>query len=144
MEQHSRRHVRIAVMSVVFSALGKGDSAAVCLASMQEMPNAPVASSTLDDELAQNLICVFDLRFADIEQWIQTAYDRPLTHMTAVERAVISVAVSELLAYPQTPANIIINEFIEIAKIYGTDGGPALVNGILDNIVTVLRPSTGA
>lgn len=58
-----------------------------------------------------------------------------IDRMPAVDRNILRMAVYELLYSSEalTP-NIIINEAIEIAKIYGTDNSPKFINGILGKL----------
>ncbi|HVP14062.1 MAG TPA: transcription antitermination factor NusB, partial [Terriglobales bacterium] len=49
-------------------------------------------------------------------------------------------AVAELLARPGTPAPIVLDEAIEIARRYGSEESGAFVNGVLDQVARRLRP----
>ncbi len=49
-----------------------------------------------------------------------------------VDKTILRLAVYELKYEPQTPAQVAINEAIELAKIFGSDESAAFINGILD------------
>lgn len=51
-----------------------------------------------------------------------------------IERAILRLGVYELCFTP-TDAPIVINEAIELAKLYGSDNAPRFINGVLDAIV---------
>lgn len=51
-----------------------------------------------------------------------------------IERALLRLGVYEL-CFTSTDAPIVINEAIELAKLYGSDNAPRFVNGVLDAIV---------
>ena len=51
-----------------------------------------------------------------------------------IDRAIISLAVTELKYYGSTPVSVVINEAVELAKKYGTDKSYSFVNGILKSI----------
>lgn len=51
-----------------------------------------------------------------------------------IERAILRLGVYELCFTP-TDAPIIINEAIELAKLYGSDNAPRFINGVLDAII---------
>lgn len=53
--------------------------------------------------------------------------------MARVDRNVLRVATWELL-HTDTPARVVINEAVEIARTFGAEGSPAFVNGILDKL----------
>lgn len=59
--------------------------------------------------------------------------------MARVDRALLRLAAFELLYCPDTPASVILNEAIEIAKRYGTKESPAFVNGLLDQLAKTHR-----
>jgi transcription antitermination protein NusB len=54
--------------------------------------------------------------------------------MAAVDRNVIRAAVAELIGYPQTPAPIIINEALEIARKFSSPEAVNFINGVLDSV----------
>ena len=64
-----------------------------------------------------------------------------LSRMAPVDLALLRMATYELMFVPETPAAVILNEAIEIAKCYGTRESPAFVNGLLDKIAHNLAGS---
>ncbi len=50
-----------------------------------------------------------------------------------VDRNILRLALYELL-YTATPPEVVINEAVELAKTYGTEHAPAVINGILDRV----------
>jgi N utilization substance protein B len=72
----------------------------------------------------------------------QAAQNYELSRISAVDRNVLRVAVYEMLACPDVPPVVSINEAIEIAKKYSTDESGRFVNGVLDRIRSTLpRPA---
>jgi len=57
-----------------------------------------------------------------------------LTRMPAVDRNLLRTAVAELVGFPGTPAPIVINEALEIAKRYSAPESMNFLNGVLDAI----------
>jgi len=57
-----------------------------------------------------------------------------LGRLAAVDRNVLRLAVHELMAHPEIPAKVSINEAIELGKRYSTAQSGAFVNGLLDRI----------
>jgi len=57
-----------------------------------------------------------------------------LPRMAAVDRNVLRMGAYELLFTPQTPANVVIDEAIELARRYGSKDSTAFVNGVLDRL----------
>lgn len=62
--------------------------------------------------------------------------------MARVDLAILRLGGYELLFRTDIPANVVINEAIEIGKRYGTRETPAFINGILDKISRLHRPAT--
>ena len=54
--------------------------------------------------------------------------------MAVVDRNLIRAAVAEMLGYPNTPAAIIINESLEMARRYAAPERLHFLNGVLDAI----------
>lgn len=59
-----------------------------------------------------------------------------------VERAILRTALFEIRHVPGVPANVAINEAIELAKRYGSDDATRFVNGVLDRLKKTLVPDT--
>lgn len=57
-----------------------------------------------------------------------------ISRMTVVDRNILRMAVYEFLYEPQTPAVVIINEALEIARRFSTFEATQFINGILDAI----------
>ena len=54
-------------------------------------------------------------------------------------QAIISLGIYEFVNFPYTPKNVIINEYVSIAKLYLDDSNTGFVNGILDKLGKKLR-----
>jgi len=68
-----------------------------------------------------------------------------LRRMAAVDRNVLRMATAELMYFrEQVPFKVVIDEAVELAKIYGTDDSGKFVNGILDSIRRELYKKEGA
>ena len=68
----------------------------------------------------------------------QTAEKWSLSRLSRVDLSLLRLATHELMAYPQTPASVTINEAIEIARRFGSEDSAAFVNGVLDAIAASL------
>ena len=54
--------------------------------------------------------------------------------MAVLDRLVLRMATYELLADPETPARVVINEALELARAYSGDEAVGFVNGVLDAV----------
>ena len=57
-----------------------------------------------------------------------------LDRMARVDRNILRLGAFELLHRPGTPAPVVLNEAVELAKEYGDEGSGSFVNGVLDAI----------
>ena len=94
---------------------------------------------------AEDLYRVASERQAEIDALIEThAENWRLERMAVVDRNLLRAAVAELLGYPKTPAAIVINESLEIARHYGAPESVQFLNGVLDAIArSVLKQRLG-
>ena len=57
-----------------------------------------------------------------------------IERMNVVDRLVMRLAVYEFLHEPETPATVIINEALELARAFSSEEAVPFVNGVLDGI----------
>jgi N utilization substance protein B len=95
-------------------------------------------------EFAASLTRSLQAHGAEIDASVsRIARNWPLDRMAATDRSVIRLATAEILYHAETPVRVALDEAIEIAKKYGTEGSGGFVNGILDRIAHEGRPSVG-
>jgi len=74
----------------------------------------------------------------------QTAAHWSVSRMTPVDRNILRMGLHELLEYPDTPPQVVINEAIELARRFGDVDSPAFVNGVLDAVRRACAAATGS
>ncbi len=55
------------------------------------------------------------------------------------DRIVLLTAISEIMKFPSIPVKVTFNEYIEIAKSFGSEKSGSFINGILDKIIKHLE-----
>lgn len=60
----------------------------------------------------------------------------PPEQMSIIDRNILRLAIFEILFNDKTPFKVAINEAIELAKEFGSDSSPRLINGVLGSITT--------
>ena len=55
----------------------------------------------------------------------------PLDQMPPIDRNVLRIALYELRVASDAPAGVIIDEAVELAKLFGSEASPRFVNGVL-------------
>ena len=68
------------------------------------------------------------------ERLAEAAPQRPLAQMARVEKAILRLAICEILYNNAVPARAAINEAVELAKTYGGENSARFVNGVLGTI----------
>ena len=75
----------------------------------------------------------------ELDRELQPLIDRDIERVDLVERAALRLGVYELLHHPEVPFRVIINESVELAKVFGADKGYRYVNGVLDKVSHKVR-----
>ncbi|MDR3071451.1 MAG: transcription antitermination factor NusB [Endomicrobium sp.] len=70
----------------------------------------------------------------------QYAKNWDLERMAVIDRNIMRIAIYEIMATPNTPVNVIIDEAVEISKKYSTEDSSKFINGILDNLKGIRTP----
>jgi N utilization substance protein B len=62
------------------------------------------------------------------------APDWPFDQIAAIDRNILRLAAWELVIQRETPVKVVINEAVELAKMFGSDSAPRFVNGVLGTL----------
>ena len=86
-----------------------------------------------------NLLLNIPKNIAALEDFIHPTLDRDIGELGPTEKAILYLGVYELKFQPEVPYKVVINEAVELAKLYGAEGSFKLVNSSLDKIALELR-----
>ena len=75
----------------------------------------------------------------EIDTALAPCLDIAIEELDPVELAVLRLSTYELLKRIDVPYRVVINEGIELAKVYGSTDGHKFVNGVLDKLAPRLR-----
>lgn len=133
----TRREARIQVMKALYAHEQAGDSP-------EHLVGTLLAPELHDDpealEFAETLFRTTLDTSDEADTIIQehaTNWDLP--RITVVDRALLRMAVTELLEFEEIPPKVSIDEAIEIAKTYSTPRSDTFINGVLDAILMELE-----
>ena len=91
---------------------------------------------------AEDLFRVATDRASEINSIIEGhAQHWRMERMAAVDRNLLRAAVAELLAFPDTPRAVVINEALEIARKFSSPESVQFINGVLDSVGKQLESS---
>ena len=86
-----------------------------------------------------NLLLNIPKNIAVLEDIILPSLDRSVDELGPTEKAILYLGVYELKFQLEVPYRVVINEAVELAKLYGAEGSFKLVNSSLDKIAPDLR-----
>jgi len=133
----TRRRAREVAFRVAYQADVAGDTYSFAWSMRREEESLSADQVELIDDLVRAL----ESRGAEIDEKLRAAAENwPLQRLAATDRAVLRSAVAELLARPGSPARVVIDEAIEIARRYGSAESGRFVNGVLDRAARDVRP----
>ena len=69
----------------------------------------------------------------------QCATERQVGDLSSLDRSVLRMGIFELIDFPQTPPKVVVNEAVELARIYGSDNSYKFVNGVLGSVLQKLK-----
>jgi len=91
-------------------------------------------------QLVDDVVRALEQRGGEIDAALQAAAEHwQIERLAATDRAVLRAAVAELLERPGTPARVVLDEAIEIARRFGSADSGRFVNGVLDRVARSLR-----
>lgn len=91
-------------------------------------------------EFAEKLVRSTVAQLHEVDELVQkVSKNWRLERMSRVDRNILRIATWELLAAPEVPVRVVINEAVELAKRFGAEESPAFVNGILDRVAQPIR-----
>ena len=93
-----------------------------------------------DPEYFRELVHETPKCVAEIDAALEPFLDRPLVQVDPVEQAILRIGGYELIQRPDIAYRIVINEAVELAKLFGAEQGHRFVNGVLDKLAHVVRP----
>lgn len=122
-----RKLARESAFKVIYKSLFvKGD-----LASEEILEDDKITAPS-DVEFVTTLVSLYEQNEQEINDKINsklTAYTPDRVYR--IDRAIIALALTEIMYYKQTPLKIVINEAVEMAKKYSTEKSYSFVNGML-------------
>ena len=96
------------------------------------------------NDYAIELAGLVELHMDRIDEVISTySLDWPLERMPAVDRAIVRVAIAELLWRPEVDSGVAVSEAVEIAATLSTPESGKFINGVLGQIANIRDSLTG-
>ncbi len=131
-----RRRARIVALQALFEADNSNHEPMASLQRIVVSQRTGKAPAAFAAELVQGVLAKreeLDGRIAKVAPaW-------PVDQLSAVDRNILRLAISEMLGDNGTPVRAAINEAVELAKTFGSEKSSSFVNGVLGSIATELE-----
>jgi len=86
-----------------------------------------------------NLLLNIPKNISLLDEIIKPSLDRSIDDLGPTERAILYLGIYELKFQPEVPYKVVINEAVELTKLYGAESAYKLINSSLDKIAKDLR-----
>lgn len=131
----NRRKSRELVLKAVYRGMLNQSELGPIFKDMAEDPDYSKADEAYFKQLLQDVtthISELDIKLADF-------IDRPIVELSPVEHAILRISGCELMFDMSIPYRVVINEGVELAKLYGGTDGHKYINGVLDKLAADVR-----
>ena len=102
-----------------------------------------MVESDLDEnqlKFAREIVCGVLDKKKQIDSLIaECATEREVGDLSSLDKSVLRMGILELLDFSDTPPKVVVNEAVELAKIYGSDNSYKFVNGVLGAVLQKLK-----
>jgi N utilization substance protein B len=126
-----RRKARIAALQVLYELDCTRHKVEETSARLRAGETLTQEGLTFSEELVRGVL----QRKSELDSLIgKLAPAFPVEQMPIIDRNILRLAIFEILYSKETPLKVAINEAIELAKDFGSDSSPRLINGVLGAI----------
>lgn len=130
----TRREAREQAFILIFEKIFQEDTnldELILFAEENEVFKADEYSVKLAQNTVENIEKIDAIIVSSLKGW---SYNR----VSKTSKAILQMAVSEMLYSEDVPVGAAINEAVEIAKKYASDDEPAFINGVLGSVAKEL------
>lgn len=135
MTAKGRHGARRLLLQALYQQQIAGHSAAELLEQFAASEEFPAA----DGDYFKAVLADVLSRTSALDEMVDEYLDRPISQIDPIERALLWVGAAELSGQADVPANVIINEAVELAKEYGAQDSYRYINAVLDKAAGGLR-----
>lgn len=132
--QNRRKSRELALKAVYRGMLNQSEISAV-YRDMAEDPDYAKA----DEAYFKQLLEAVGEHVVELDEKMAAFIDRQVSELSPIEHAILRVSGCELMFDMSIPYRVVINEGVELAKIYGGIDGHKYINGVLDKMAADVR-----
>lgn len=133
----NRRKSRELVVKAVYRGMLNASDLTQVFRDMMEDPEYNRA----DEAYFKQLLEAVTENLVELDSKLANYIDRPIAELSPVEHAILRTSGCELMFDFSIPYRVVINEGVELAKVYGGIDGHKYINGVLDKLAADVRAS---
>lgn len=131
----NRRKSRELVLKAVYRGMLNASTASTVYKDMADDPDYNKA----DEAYFKSLLESVNQHMAELDAKMADFVDRKISELSPIEHAILRICACELMFDPSIPYRVVINEGVELAKLYGGIDGHKYINGVLDKLAANVR-----
>ena len=131
----NRRKSRELAMKAVYRGMLNQTEMNVVYRDMVDDPDYAKA----DEAYFRQLLDAVGQNVNTIDEKMSGFIDRDVKELSPIEHAILRISSCELMYDMSIPYRVVINEGVELAKIYGGTDGHKYINGVLDKLAADVR-----
>lgn len=131
----NRRKSRELVLKAVYRGMLNASELSQIFRDMTDDPDYNKA----DEAYFRQLLQAVTANLQAIDDKLVHFIDRPMSELSPVEHAILRIAGCELMFDISIPYRVVINEGVELAKLFGGTDGHKYINGVLDKLAADVR-----
>ena len=132
---HARRKARRALVQAIY----QWQMNDVGLETLRAEFHDGRALDKADHDFFDDVLAMVIRRSDSLDAAFRELLDRDIQALNQVELAIIRLGVCELLDRPDVPYRVVIDEYVELAKIFGAEQSYKYINGVLDKLAATVR-----
>ena len=94
----------------------------------------------IDWDYFQEVFPEIPQQVSTLEAYLTPLLDRDVDALDPIEKALLYLGTFELANRVDVPYRVVINESVELAKVFGATDSHKYINGVLDKLAATLRP----
>ena len=131
--RHIRRKARRTLLQVLYEVDASEHALDDSLRWVLEQARLDEHGRTFVCQLARKVVA----HRIELDKQIQRyASDWPVEQLSVIDRNILRIAIYEVELEQETPPKVAINEAVELAKYFGSEGSQRFVNGVLGTLMT--------
>jgi N utilization substance protein B len=134
------RHARVRARRSAVQALYQWAMSEVPIQDViNEFVNERTELKKADTEYFKEILRGATKESENLDKQLIPLLDRTLDELDPVEKAILQIGIYELTFHPELPYRVVLNEAVDLAKMFGAEQSHKYINGVLDKAAQKIR-----